>query len=355
MNESLLTILLCAGLAMLGLIAYGVFKLLGRNRTVQGGEHMEALKSAQSELSGRVQSLAEMMAGRLDSVQHRLGQSMLDQTRHTGESLAKLYERLAIIDSARQTIVALSTEVVDLKAVLSNKQTRGAFGQGRLEAIIADNLPSNSYEFQATLSNNTRPDCLIRLPNTQERLVVDAKFPLESLTELRNAADEQALRAAKARVKTDMQKHVSDISGKYFLPGETQEFALMFLPSESLFADLHEYCPDIVEAAQRARVMIVSPSLTMMGIQLMQSLVRDAQMREEAKLIQIQVGLLMKDITLLDERVKKLGTHFRQASEDVEKITTSTDRITKRGGKIAAVDLTDDEFVKELPYTGTDN
>ncbi|MES2905551.1 MAG: DNA recombination protein RmuC [Pseudomonadota bacterium] len=355
MNETLLILLLCAGLGLLGLLAYGVFALLQRDAPVQGGEHLDALKSAQSELSGRVQSLAEMVAGRLDNVQHRLGQSMLDQTRHTAEGLSKLHERLAVIDAARLSITALSSEVIDLKAVLSNKQARGAFGQGRLEAIVSDGLPVGAYEFQATLTNRTRPDCLIQLPNAKEKLVIDAKFPLESLALLRAAADESESRAAKARVKTDMQKHVSDIASKYLIPGETQDFALMFLPSESLFADLHEYCPDIVEAAQRSRVMIVSPSLTMMGIQLMQSLVRDAQMREEAKLIQTHVHSLIEDVRRLAGRVENLDKHFKMVGKDVEDIAVSTRKISSRGEKIAAVDLDDDVFVKELPYTGTGN
>ena len=254
-----------------------------------------------------------------------------------------MHERLAVIDAARASITALSTEVIDLKAVLSNKQARGAFGQGRLEAIVSDGLPIGRYEFQATLSNRTRPDCLIQLPNSKEKLVIDAKFPLEALALLRAATEETDRKTIRARIKVDMQKHVADISEKYLIPGETQDFALMFLPSESLFADLHEHCPDIVEAAFRSRVMIVSPSLTMMGIQLMQSLVRDAQMREEAKFIQVQVGHLIKDLSLLGERVQKLGIHFRQANEDVEKITTSTERIAKRGEKIAAVELDDAE------------
>jgi DNA recombination protein RmuC len=354
MNENLLILLMVAGLCLLAGLGYGVLLLLRRGALQQSGEPIEALSRAQSELSGRVQSLAEMVAGRLDTVTHRLGQSMLDQTRHTAEGLSKLHERLAVIDAARASITALSTEVIDLKAVLSNKQARGAFGQGRLEAIVSDGLPIGRYEFQATLSNRTRPDCLIQLPNAKEKLVIDAKFPLEALALLRAATEETERKAIKARIKTDMQKHVADIAGKYLIPGETQDFALMFLPSESLFADLHEYCPEVVEAAFRMRVMIVSPSLTMMGIQLMQSLVRDAQMREEAQLIQTQVRLLLEDVSRLDERVEKLGGHFRQTAKDVDDILISTKKIVGRGEKIAAVDL-EDEILARLPMTGTDS
>ncbi len=340
MNESALFIVLALFCLLCGFCA--AFYVLRRN-VGAGSEPMEAMHRAQAELSGRVQSLAEMVAGRLDTVTHRLGQSMLDQTRHTAEGLSKLHERLAVIDAAKQTITALSTEVIDLKAVLSNKQARGAFGQGRLEAIIADGLPMGRYEFQPTLSNGKRPDCTIQLPNTKEKLVIDAKFPLEALSLLRAAANDDERKNVKARVKTDMQKHVSDIAGKYLIPGETQDFALMFVPSESLFADLHEHFPDIVDAAFRARVMIVSPSLTLMGIQLMQSLVRDAKMREEAELIQTQVRYLVEDVARLDGRVQNLAKHFAQANKDIEDISTSTQKIAKRGEKIAAVELQDEE------------
>ena len=352
MNESLLTVLLIAGLCLLGGVACGIFLLLKRGATTQDNEPLDSLSRAQAELSGRVQSLAEMVAGRLDNVTHRIGQSMLEQTRHTADNLSKLHERLAVIDAARASITALSTEVVDLKAVLSNKQARGAFGQGQLEAIIIDRLPAGLYSFQATLSNGKRPDCLIQLPNTKEKLVIDAKFPLEALSALRACTEEAERKAAKGRVKTDVQKHVADIAEKYLIPGETLDFALMFVPSESLFADLHEHCPELIEAARHSGISIVSPSLTMMGMQLMQSLVRDAQMREEAKLIQTQVRLLVEDVSRLDERVEKLSTHFRQASKDIEDISVSTKKIANRGEKIAAVELEED-MVAKLPLTGT--
>jgi DNA recombination protein RmuC len=342
MDKNLLVFLAIAGLCLLAGLSYGVFMLLRRDPLAQDNQPIEALKNAQAELAGRVQSLAEMVAGRLDNVTHRIGQSMFEQSKHTAEGLSKLHERLAVIDAARASITALSTEVVDLKAVLSNKQARGAFGQGQLEAIISDRLPAGLYSFQATLSNGKRPDCLIQLPNMKEKLVIDAKFPLEALSALRAATDEAERKAIKARIKTDIQKHINDISEKYLIPGETLDIAMMFVPSESLFADLHEHCPELIDTARHSGVSIVSPSLTMMGMQLMQSLVRDAQMREEAKKIQTHVRLLVEDVSRLDERVEKLSTHFRQASKDIEDISVSTKKIANRGEKIAAVELADD-------------
>ena len=353
MDSPLLLLIACAVLLVLLALTFAVFKLLSRGTPAPDVTHLDAINRAQTELSGRVASLSEMMSGRLDSVSHRIGQSMLDQTRHTADNLSKLHERLGIIDAAGQSIAALSSEVIDLKAVLSNKQTRGAFGQGRLEAIVSDGLPIGHFSFQSTLSNGRRPDCLVKMPGTGEWLVIDAKFPLEALSAIRANDDEAEVKSIRARVKTDMQKHICDISSKYLIPGETLHFALMFIPSESLFADLHEQFPEILEAALRERVVIVSPSLTLMGIQLMQSLVRDAQMREEAKLIQTHVQSLVEDVRRLADRVEKLDTHFKQAGKDIEAIAVSTRKISSRGEKIAAVDLEDEVFVKELPFSET--
>jgi DNA recombination protein RmuC len=217
--------------------------------------------------------------------------------------------------------------------VLANKQSRGAFGQGQLEAIIADILPKGAYEFQFTLSNRTRPDCAIFMPDAAP-LIIDAKFPLEAMTALRAAATDDERKAASQRVKQDIAKHIADIAGKYLLPGETQDIALMFIPSESVYADLHEQFDDLVQRAQRARVMIVSPTLMVLSITVIKQLRKDAQMREAANEIRREVGHMMKDVGLLGERVRKLQTHFGQANDDLTNILTSTGRIEKRAAKI---------------------
>ena len=185
----------------------------------------------------------------------------------TGDNLGKLNERLAVIDAAQARLTGMTEEVVSLKDILANKQARGAFGQGRMEAIVRDGLPSGAYEFQFTLSNKARPDCVIRLPGDPRLLAVDAKFPLEAFTAFKRAraATRRARRAA--RVRADVGKHVKDIAERYLLPGETQDIALMFVPSESIYSDLVEHFDDVVQKAHRARVVIVSPSLMMMAIQ----------------------------------------------------------------------------------------
>ena len=187
-----------------------------------------------------------------------------------------------MIDAAQSRLSEMTREVVSLKDILSNKQSRGAFGQGRMEAIVRDGLPAGAYEFQFTLSNRARPDCVIRLPGDARLLAVDAKFPLEGFTALRAARDDETRKTALARVRTDVGKHVKDIAERYLLPGETQDVALMFVPSEAIYSDLVEHFDELVQKAHRARVVIVSPTLMMMAISVAQAILRDARMRDEA-------------------------------------------------------------------------
>ncbi len=343
-GAELLLAAVAALLLLLLFIALGAWRRAARRADEAGasgrGEieaRMADLMRAQGEITGHVRGLSE----RLDGFGHRIGQSMTDTTRNTQASLAKLGERLAVIDKAQQTITALSTQVVELQNILANKQTRGAFGQARMEAIVRDALPANAYRFQATLTNGTRPDCLILFPNDGPSLVIDAKFPLEAWNAIRAAASPEAVKAAEAQFRRDTIKHVQDIADRYFVPGETQDTAFMFVPSESIFADIHERFEDIVQRAHRARVVVVSPSLLMLSIQVVLSLLRDQRMREQAHVIQEEVIRLMEDVGRLDDRVRRLQTHFTQANKDIDEILVSTKRITSRGQKIEAVEVDD--------------
>ena len=325
---------------------------------------MAALARSSAELTGRMQTIAEvfgtrqadlarLVSERLDAVGHRVGQGIESSAKTTGENLTKLNERLAVIDAAQGRLSDLTQEVLGLKDILANKQARGAFGQGRMEAIIRDALPASAYEFQHTLSNRMRPDCCIRLPGDHRMMVIDAKFPLESFTALKAAAgDEAALRQAMARVRGDVGKHIKDIAERYFLPGETQDIAMMFVPSESLYAEINETFEDVVAKAHKARLIIVSPSLLMMAVQVMQAIVRDARVREQAHAIQNEVRLLLADVGRLHERATKLGTHFRQVGEDVVATITSAEKVLKRGERIDAMDFTEKESAAVLPSNG---
>jgi DNA recombination protein RmuC len=302
-------------------------------------ETIGGLRAMSDTLSGRQAELARTVSDSLASVTSRLDQSMATSTQQTMERLHKLNERLAVIDNAQKNITDLSSQVTSLREVLGNKQQRGAFGQARMEAIVQDGLPKGAYEFQFTLSNRTRPDCVVFLPGDKAPLVIDAKFPLEAVTALRDAKTDEARKAASQRLRQDVNKHVGDISGRYLIPGETQEMALMFVPSESVYAELHDGFDDIIQKAYRAQVVIVSPSLLMLAIQVMQQICRDARMREAVVEIRTEVGHLTGDIERLRDRVLRLQQHFGKANEDVAQILISTDKITKRGGRIEALEF----------------
>lgn len=308
---------------------------------------------AQSDTSGRVHAMGEALAGRqaelarslnerMDNVTHRVGQSIEHTARHTVESLRALHERLAVIDSAHKNLTDLTTQVTTLRDVLSNKQTRGAFGQARMEAIVQDGMPKGSFEFQHTLSNNKRPDCVVFLPDGRP-LAIDAKFPLEAFTALRDAKSDDERKGATQRLRGDVQRHVDDIAEKYLIPGETQEMALMFVPSESVYAEIHDSFDDVVQRAYRARVVLVSPSLLMLAIQVMQQILKDARMREAADQVRDEVLHMADDLGRLRERVLKLQSHFGQANEDVRQILISADKIERRASRIEELDFSNPE------------
>ena len=310
---------------------------------------MSELADAQADTAARMEAMIGLLSQgqsqlqhsvneRLDSVSHRLGDSLHQTTRHTAENLQKLHERLAVIDGAQKNITALAGQVTALQNVLSNKQERGAYGQGRMEIIIRDSLPKDCYEFQYTLGNRMRPDCVVFLPD-QRPLVIDAKFPLEAIAAYRAAASDDERRPAATRVRQDMSKHIADIAAKYLIPGETQELALMFVPSESVYAELHDGFDDIVRKAFRAKIVIVSPSLLMIAVHVIQQIQRDARMREAAGQIQTEVAKLIDDVTRMHERVLKLQQHFGQANEDVRQILISSEKVEKRGARIIDVEF----------------
>lgn len=293
--------------------------------------------------------MAQNMNERLDGVTFKLGQNLHENNERTGEQLRVLHERLAVIDTAQKNLTELSTQMVGLQDILANKQTRGAFGQAQMEAVIADRLPASAYAFQPTLSNGTRPDCIIKMPDGGLDIVIDAKFPLEAFTAYREASDAAEKKAASQQLRADMGKHIKDISEKYLIAGETQETALMFVPSESIYADLHEQFDDVVQKAYRARVMIVSPTMLMLAVQTLQTLFRDSQMREQAGLIQQEVGRMMDDVHRLRDRVLALQKHFGMANKDIDLILTSSEKVTKRALKIGQVELEEAHASEEVP------
>jgi len=321
-----------------------------RIRSAETERHLADMMRIQSEMTGRMQTMSEIFGSRtsdlarlvnerLDSQGQRIGAAMQETNAKTNDSLAKLQERLAVIDRAQANISQLSQNVVSLQSILANKQTRGAFGQGRMETIIGDGLAPNAYAFQATLSNGSRPDALVYMPNGAPSLVIDAKFPLESWQRFTAAAEGEDPRFAASGFRNDMGVHIKAISEKYLIAGETADTAFLFVPSESIFADLHEHFEDVVQRALKARVVIVSPSILMLSIQVVQALLRDVRMREEAYRIQTEVRALLGDVGRLDERVRKLQTHFTQANNDIGDILTSSTKVLRRGERIEAMEF----------------
>ena len=321
------------------------------------------LSAAQSEIAGRFSQAIESqakgqselqraVAERLEALDKRLGENLKETAAKTAETLGGLQARLGVIDEAQKNLTDLSGQVVSLQQILANKQARGAWGQGQMETIIRDALPTSLYEFQATLSNKNRPDCLIRLPGSKTAIVIDSKFPLEAFTVLKSAANDAEKRLAEARVRADVAKHVKDIAEKYLIAGETQVPAIMFVPSESLYAELHDSFSDVIQKAQRAQVIVVSPNILLLAINTVQTVMKDARMRDQASLIQKEVGLLLNDVRLLADRVGKLQTHLGQADGDINNILTSTAKVTGRAEKIERVELPPPEAAAPLPAPG---
>jgi len=274
------------------------------------------------------------LTAQIDALKEKMGESLAASAQKTGETFVSITERLGVIDAAQKNISELSTHVVSLKAIFSDKQARGAISQDQMEAIVAEHLAPDQYEFQATLSNNSRPDCAIRIPNVAARIVVDSKFPLEAFELLRKAETEEQRKAAMVAVRGDIQKHVKDIKEKYLIPGEVQTPAIMFVPSDSIYAELHANFPETLRKARQDQVVIVSPHVFMLVIGTIQSLMRDAKMREQAHAIQAAVGSLLQD-----ERVEKLRDHFETTNKDIGLIETSMKGIGRHAEKIAQVEL----------------
>jgi DNA recombination protein RmuC len=316
---------------------------------------LDTLLASQGEIKGQFNSaltsqaeLQRTLTGQIDQLNKRLNESLSENATKATQTFTSIQERLKTIDEAQKNIASLGTQVVSLQEILSDKQSRGAFGQERMEAIVADQLPPTHYDFQHTLSNGKRPDCIIRIPNVPGVIVVDSKFPLEAFDTLRGVTDDGERTRAMARLKADVQKHVKDIAEKYLIPGEVQTPAIMFVPSESVYAELHTSFIDVVQQARRAQVVIVSPHVFMLAINTIQTLMRDARMREQAHKIQAAVGELLQDVRRLGERVTKLRTHFDSAGKDIADIEISMKRIDTRASRIAQAELSPSEETKSL-------
>ncbi|MFC7735551.1 DNA recombination protein RmuC [Roseomonas sp. GCM10028921] len=301
----------------------------------------ERLAAQEKALADRLAATQESLGAAVAAQNDRLSRILNENAVKAEETAGRIHERLAVIDAARANMEALGAQVGSLAQILGNKQSRGAFGEVQLRQIVEDRLPADGFSWQHTLANRTRCDVLIRLPHPPGPIAVDSKFPLEGWLAARDAADDAARIAATKRFAADVTRHVEDVAGKYICPGETAEGALIFVPSEAIYADLHAAHSPVVDAAARRGVYIVSPSTMWAVLGTMRALMQDVRMRAEAGQIKNQVAELMKDVGRLEDRVTKLRKHFLDMQNDVQQIEITTGKITRRGVAIEAVELTD--------------
>jgi DNA recombination protein RmuC len=303
----------------------------------------ESQAAVQAQLAERLQAqeraVTKALEERLADLSKRVGDRLQESTTQSQTALGDLRERLAVIDRAQKNIAELSTQVVGLQDILANKQARGSFGEIQLNDLVEGILPPNAYDFQVTLGNGKRADCLLKLPNPPGPIAIDSKFPLESYQALRTADDEAARLRARRTLATDLRSHIQDIAGRYIVPGETADSALMFLPSEAVYAELHANFRDVVELSYKARVWIVSPTTLMATLNTVRAVLKDVNMREQAGVIQAEIGHLIGDVGRLDERVGKLQRHFDLANEDLRQIRISSDKIARRGERIEELEF----------------
>ena len=314
------------------------------------GDKIQKLSEGQERLTGGLQTVSEaqakaqlsminMMEERLAKVQLQMNENLSHSSRRTAQSLGDLQQRLSTIDKAQEKITKLSGDVLSLQDILSNKQTRGAFGEIQLTDIVSKALPSDGFELQATLSTGKRADCLIKLPNPPGPIVIDSKFPLEAYEALRNASSETETSSAVRLFRTSVRKHIKDISEKYIVEGETADGAILFLPSEAVYAELHANFSDLVREGFSARVWIVSPTTCMATLNTMRAILKDARMREQAGAIRNELTMLYQDVDRLGVRVESLDRHFNQAAKDISDIKISADKAGRRAKRLDNFDF----------------
>lgn len=313
-------------------------------------QRVQMLSDGQQQLFGGLNSVSEaqaqqqaktiqMMEQRLQTVTEIMSQNLNKSATNTAQSLGELQMRLKTIDKAQENITKLSGDVLSLQDILANKQTRGAFGEIQLNDIVSKALPSDSYSLQATLSNGKRADCLIHLPNPPGPIVVDSKFPLEPYEKLRAAKSELEVAEAARFMRTAIKAHIKAISEKYIIEGETADGAIMFLPSEAVYAELHANFPEIVREGFAARVWIVSPTTCMATLNTMRAILKDARMQEQAGAIRKELALLYTDVDRLGTRVENLDRHFGMASKDLAEIKISADKAGRRAKRLDNFDF----------------
>ncbi|BAN69628.1 DNA recombination protein RmuC [endosymbiont of unidentified scaly snail isolate Monju] len=327
----------------------GQQKTLSDNLEAMSRQIRESFRASAEELGKRVETLTRTTDERLREISGQVEKRLADGFEKTTETFTRVLEHLSRIDEAQKKITELSGNVVSLQEVLTDKRSRGAFGEVQLEALVRNMLPEDSFELQATLSNGKRVDCLLHLPAPTGKVPIDAKFPLESYQRMQDFDAPPAERnAAAAQFRRDIQKHIRDIAEKYLIPGETADGAVMFIPAEAIFAEIHAHFPELVETAQRARVWMVSPTTLMAVLTTARAVLKDDATRKQIHIIQEHLHMLSKDFGRFQERMDKLAKHIELAHKDVEQVHTSARKISSRFQKIERVEIAPDEALELL-------
>ena len=309
-----------------------------------------SFRNATQHLASSIETLSRTVDRRLEQIGGKVNERLDEGFKKTNETFVSVMSRLATIDEAQKKIDGLTTNMVSLQELLGDKRSRGAFGEVQLEGLVRNIMPPQSYAMQYTLPNSTRADCVLMLPEPTGMVVVDAKFPLENYHRMFDAGLAEPDKAQAARqFKADIKKHVDDISGKYIISGITSDGAVMFVPAEAVFAEIHAHHPDVVDYAMQRRVWVVSPTTLMAVLNTARAVMKDVETRKQVHIIQDELGKLGKDFGRFDERMRKLAEHIRQANKDVEDVQISSRKITEQFAKIERVELDNPAVLPEIP------
>ncbi|MBY0577008.1 MAG: DNA recombination protein RmuC [Gallionellaceae bacterium] len=297
-----------------------------------------SFRNATQHLAASIETLSKTVDGRLEQIGGKVNERLDEGFKKTNETFVSVMARLATIDEAQKKIDGLTTNMVSLQELLGDKRSRGAFGEVQLEGLVRNILPSSAYEFQYTLPNGSRADCVLKLPEPTGMVAVDSKFPLENYHRMFDGSDAERAVAAR-QFKADIRKHVDDIGSKYIIPEVTSDGAVMFVPAEAVFAEIHAHHPDVVDYAMQRRVWVVSPTTLMAVLNTARAVMKDVETRKQVHIIKDELGKLGKEFGRFDERMKKLADHIRQAHEDAQEVRTTSQKISKRFISIEQVEL----------------
>jgi DNA recombination protein RmuC len=298
------------------------------------------MRNATLQLTTSMEALTKTVDARLEQISGKVGERLDEGFKKTNETFANVMTRLATIDEAQKKIDGLTTNMVSLQELLGDKRSRGAFGEVQLEALVRNILPASAYMMQHTLENGTRVDCALFLPEPTGTVAVDSKFPLENYHRMFEPGLPESERlVAQKQFKADVKKHVDDIAGKYIIPNVTSDGAVMFIPAEAVFAEIHAYHADVVDYAMQKRVWVVSPTTLMAVLNTARAVLKDVETRKQVHIIKDELGKLGKEFGRFDERMRKLADHIRQAHDDAQQVQTTSQKISRRFAEIEKVEL----------------